>query len=521
MSEVSDKPAAAATPSAAPARESPAIAPTEGSVSAKTPAASPPPPPDDPRNRLISVEPATAPSAPETGREVEAIQVTRGGAVLVLGWVDDFDRPLDSIAIAGPDWRVTLDAAALARKARPDVSKALGKGHLYGYGFMGFVFGGREVRNDGACKVTLRFRDGGAITLDRKLKPVEESELHDTLLGQISQTPHGGMTPHLLAALTGGLGDNIVRFNRGVSTRITRNPYVERFAGPPRSYRGSIVVCIYGRAEYHFIQNALFSACPGIEDYEFLFVSNSPELADTLLAEAKKTHRIYGLDQTIILLSGNAGFGAANNIAVQSARSGRVLIVNPDVFPRDKAWAARHTELVDTRPEHETRLFGAPLYYDDGSLMHGGMFFESNTRVTFERNRADPVRLIRVEHYGKGAPPDSSEFTRARPVPAVTGAFMSMARPWFEQLGGFTWDYVFGHYEDADLCLKSLQAGTAPWIQDLRLWHLEGKGSHRLPIHEGGNMVNRWLLTSRWGEMIKQGLLGPAPTHPLLRAPSA
>ena len=69
-------------------------------------------------------------------------------------------------------------------------------------------------------------------------------------------------------------------------------------------------------------------------------------------------------------------------------------------------------------------------------------------------------------------------FTAPRPVPAVTGAFMSVDRGWFEKLGGFTEDYVFGHYEDADLCLKSIQAGAVPWIHDIRLWHLEGQGSH-------------------------------------------
>ena len=54
-------------------------------------------------------------------------------------------------------------------------------------------------------------------------------------------------------------------------------------------------------------------------------------------------------------------------------------------------------------------------------------------------------------------------------------------------------------------------------MQDLRMWHLEGKGSTRLPVHEGGSTVNRWLFSSEWGESINDGLLGPTPTHPLLR----
>jgi GT2 family glycosyltransferase len=129
--------------------------------------------------------------------------------------------------------------------------------------------------------------------------------------------------------------------------------------------------------------------------------------------------------------------------------------------------------------------------------------------------------MVRVEHYGKGAPEWSGTYTNARPVPAVTGAFMSADRAWFEHLGGFTEDYIFGHYEDADLCLKSLEQGTPTWLHDLRLWHLEGKGSTRRLHHEGGSLVNRWSFTRRWSQMIAAGLTGANPTHALMAEAAA
>jgi hypothetical protein len=128
--------------------------------------------------------------------------------------------------------------------------------------------------------------------------------------------------------------------------------------------------------------------------------------------------------------------------------------------------------------------------------------------------------MLRVEHYGKGASAKASQFTKSRPIQAVTGAFISMDRSWYELLGGFTEDYVFGHYEDADLCLKSLRAGIVPWIHDIRLWHLEGKGSLRLPVHEGGSLVNRWLFTSAWSETVSNGLEGPNPTSEMMLPPA-
>jgi GT2 family glycosyltransferase len=230
---------------------------------------------------------------------------------------------------------------------------------------------------------------------------------------------------------------------------------------------------------------------------------------------------LYALPITLVILPGNAGFGAANNVAARVARSDRLLIVNPDVFPRDLDWARKHSKLLETLPREQTRLFGVPLYYDDGSLMHGGMYFEIDTGLSLARGTPAPARLCRTEHYGKGAPASFLKFNRPRPVPAVTGAFMSVERDWYEHLCGFTEDFIFGHYEDGDLCLKSIAAGTAAWVHDIRLWHLEGKGSTRRPHHEGGSLVNRWLFSSRWIGMIEDGLLGPEPTHALLRASAA
>ena len=149
--------------------------------------------------------------------------------------------------------------------------------------------------------------------------------------------------------------------------------------------------------------------------------------------------------------------------------------------------------------------------------MHGGMYFDIDRPVMTTRDSIVATRLIRVEHYGKGAPPDDPVFIRPRPVPAVTGAFISIERGWFERLGGFTEDYVFGHYEDADLCLKSSALGFGPWLQDVRMWHLEGKGSTRLAMHEGGSLVNRWLFSTNWADEIETNhTLGPANVRQVL-----
>lgn len=471
------------------------------------------------RNRLIRLQPRAEPGGAatvEVGFSVEAVLATPHGAVMLIGWVDDTSSPLKLIRLVNPFWRLVLDQSAFVRVRRGDVEKALGRTVVHRYGFIAFLHVDEAMVSGPKCSVELWLESGASMRIEVPCRQIDEIEMRNVLLQQLSTADFHG-SPHVerIACLDGGLGEQIVAFNRAMTRRIVASPFVERF-GPARPrFKGSIVVALYGRAEYLFVQNALFSDLPGIEDYEFIYVSNSPELGETLLREARIGSFVHGVSQTVMVLPANAGFGAANNVALEAARSGRILNVNPDVFPRDPDWAQRHTDLVESGAEG-SRLFGVPLYYDDGSLMHGGMYFEADDAISTADGKMRRRRLLRVEHYGKGAPPEGTQFMRPRPVPAVTGAFISSDRAWYERLGGFTEDFVFGHYEDADLCLKSLEAGTPAWLHDIRLWHFEGKGSTRLPPHEGGSIVNRWLFSRRWNELVSRRLLGPAPPHHLI-----
>jgi GT2 family glycosyltransferase len=451
---------------------------------------------------------------------IEALRVSTGGGLFIVGWIDDALDPLVELRLEGDGWALDVARLALARVRRRDVEAVLKSNQRHAYGYWAFVELCREMPRLPTCRVRLRTRFGASVMLEVEGRSVGELELRDLALGYLADSDFFG-NPHVcaVACLDGGVADQIVAHNRRVTAGIVANPYVERFGPARRRPKGSLVVCLYGRPEYLFLQNALFAGGVGIEDYELVYICNSPELGERLLNDARIASLVHGLRQTVVLLPGNAGFGAANNLAVNYASSDRIVALNPDVFPWHKDWAKRHSAAVENLPPAQTALFGVPLYYHDGSLMHGGMYFDIDTALVADPGGLSSRELVRVEHYGKGAPPETARFVRPRRVPAVTGAFMSCRREWFERLGGFTEDFVFGHYEDADLCLRSLAAGTPVWLHDIRLWHLEGKGSIRLPVHDGGSFVNRWLFSRRWASEIRNGLLGPAPTHPLLSDP--
>jgi GT2 family glycosyltransferase len=343
---------------------------------------------------------------------------------------------------------------------------------------------------------------------------ISDLRLRDFALGLLVKSRYAGdPTTMAFLQLDQGAGRALIDLHLEASRAICSGAHVARFGEQRASYEGSIIVCLYGKPDFLMLQAALFSALPGFERYEFIYVCNSPELADRLTKDATIACRTYGGTITLLLMPDNVGFGVANNAAANLARSGRLLLVNPDVLPRTEDWAARHAAILENLPADQTALFGVPLYYDDGSLMHGGMYFELEECLALGVGRIFARDVLRTEHYGKGAPPATAEYLRARPVPAVSGAFMSIDREWFERLGGFSPEYIFGHYEDGDLCLRSLSAGKPAWIHDIPFWHLESRGSTRLPVHDGGRLVNRWNLTTRWGDFVKQELNGRHPRY--------
>ena len=412
-------------------------------------------------------------------------------------------RPSQSIAEhIRHSGREGWNSRAIARSRRIDAEQALGVSTPYPFGFwmledIGQLFQESDARPAGTPMMfRARFADGRFSQVEMPFRMVSDTELLETVLGHFAGlTYFGNRDLEAFRALDQGVGETIIALNWRITSVITSSAHVERF-GPARStFDASYIICLFGRHEYFFLQNALFSRGKRVETVEFIYVSNSPELTETLQKEALIAERIYGLSITLVTLTGNAGFSGANNAAARFARSDRLIFINPDVFPRDDDWVMKHAEILETRPRASTTLFGAPLYYDDGSLMHGGMYFVVDRGLSVKPTEIEAKPLLRVEHYGKGAPAWSDRYAASRPVPAITGAFVSVERSWFERLGGFTEDYVFGHYEDADLCLKSLDAGVPAWLQDIRFWHLEGKGSVRRPVHEGGSIVNRWHFT--------------------------
>jgi GT2 family glycosyltransferase len=433
------------------------------------------------------------------------------GYRFVSGWIaDDESAPLCELALV-PEGSKPCLTTHLARCRRPDAEAAGRVANARHVGFWTVLDAPREAAAHGEQTVRLS-TPGERHTFAIPQKWVSDEQLRDTALDYFGSAVYrGDPQTEALIQLDSGVGKTVIELNMRLSQRMAQGAFCLRLGRQRARYDGTIVVCLYGKPEFLALQAALFSRCPGYEGYEFVYVSNSPELSERLIKDATIATRIYDLTMTLIILPGNVGFGLANNVGVGHARSDRILIVNPDVFPRLPGWPQRHRQLLEGLPKQQTQLFGVPLYYDNGSLMHAGMYFELDTGLAVYGDTVVHREMIRVEHHGKGAPPDTATLLQSRPVSAVTGAFMSMDRAWFERLDGFSPEYIYGHYEDADFCLRSLEAGGMCWLHDLPFWHFEGQGSSQRPGHAAGGTINRWYFTRRWRDVLHSGLLGRTP----------
>ena len=194
-------------------------------------------------------------------------------------------------------------------------------------------------------------------------------------------------------------------------------------------------------------------------------------MAETLLREAHSASLIYGLPNSVMILAGNAGFGGANNAAARSCAQQPAADRQPGCLSaRSRLGQEAYRAAADGRRPTQTRLFGVPLYYDDGSLMHGGMYFEIDAGLSdVERQRrlhsafaassitARARRPHRRSSRGRGRFPPSP--ARSFRIEIVTGSNTSADSPRISYLA-ITRMRIFA--------CEASSGGVAPWLHDIR-----------------------------------------------------
>lgn len=420
--------------------------------------------------------------------------VTSGAAFFIEGWVDDRRSRLVGVSMTDYESgeRVRL---AMGRTRRPDVDTHLAVSRPGEFGFWAVGLGSAEQLDNSALSLVFENESGVPIDVGRRVSQ-SPGEFFTTLLASFGRRAvMGNLTARSFADLDGGLGAMLGKLHRQIASqwRVATRSHFGRRENPSVS----LVCVLYGFPDFLYLLVSQFARFGTLDGFEFVFVSNSPELDEVLVRDAELASFVFGADVRVIGLNQNAGFSHANNVGVAAARGRTVAIINPDVFPRDAAAVDRLRALGETPPGDD--IIGGKLHYADGSVMHEGMYFDRDQKLS----ALCGVPVWTVEHFRKGFPDSAAPV--AREVPALTGALMVLEKALFERLNGFSTSFIYGHYEDADLCLRARQAGGRVILDPaLSYWHYEGMGSVKRPEHVGSGLYNRWYFARTWGRRLKE-----------------
>lgn len=419
----------------------------------------------------------TARKSPVTAA-VELLVADGEGGVFVKGWVRDPHQLVVAASLRfGDDEALPLEVRWF-RFPRPDIDKAYA-GRAAAYGFVAHVPEAGPMR--GEAKVGLELGSGGVLELLARPTCGSAADLRDAVLGGI---PPERLTTEVIARIVAPAAVPLHRCH--LATR--RAPDLVQLGAPVAAPRYSIVVPLYRNLDYLRFQVGAFAIDPEMARAELIFVLDSPEQRADLVHFLSGLSQLYGLAMTILVMSGNFGYAAANNAGAAIARGDYLVLLNSDVVPEQSGWLARLAAPLRRRPR--VLASGARLLFDDQSLQHAGMRFARDAGGHW-------LNL----HYHKGAPREFLPALKARAVPAVTGAALLVRRQAFLDVGGFTEDYIIGDYEDSDLCLKlHALGGEIRYCPDAVLYHFERKSINR---HAGyqrsvAGLYNRWLAGQRW-----------------------
>jgi GT2 family glycosyltransferase len=184
----------------------------------------------------------------------------------------------------------------------------------------------------------------------------------------------------------------------------------------------------------------------------------------------------------------NAGFGAANNQAAETARGEVLALVNSDaVVPA--GWVG---PLQEALGQPGVGAVTPALVNEDGTMQIAGAALAADGSVV-------PL--------GMGDDVDDPAWRFPRATDFGAAACMLLRRKDFLAAGGFHDAYNPAYFEDADLCLTLLEMGLRTlYVPDVRVLH-GGFGSGGEEAATRLYERNRPIFVERWGERL-------AATHP-------
>ena len=188
---------------------------------------------------------------------------------------------------------------------------------------------------------------------------------------------------------------------------------------------------------------------------------------------------------SILSVGANRSFGEGANIGAESATGEILVFLNNHVIVTEN-WLEPLVHELQANPD--VGAVGPKFLYPDGSIREAGAYLDRNARSVLR---------------GKGQSSGAGLFNEKRLVQYLSADCFAIRKNDFLKVGGFSFIYEPGNYEDVDLCFSLRAAGLTVVYQpqstviDLGTQATSATGD--TPLVEGVVEMNRIKFLNRWG----------------------
>ncbi len=419
--------------------------------------------------------------------------------LFLQGWMHDPYNHLEAIeAISALGFSLTLSQTQIYRLERHDVSEYVQTTRYANFdnplGFCGYLRVPEEISRKFEAFAQLHsFRFKIKLKGGIELEILPDTKHHDVFSARqlvVNIAPAQQVSDKMLKYCLGPAAAALQQ----LCIDQVKAKAVQIIGQPVQNPIVSIIIPLYKQLDFMKVQLATLAHDPYIHNCEIIYVLDSPEQEIEVKNFLTEHCALYQMSVKFVVMNHNSGYAMANNTGVKHAQGQYLLLMNSDVFAKAPGWLQKMVAFYQASPQ--IGVIAPKLLYEDESLQHAGMFFE---KTTF------PFWL--TLHYYKGFPSRYPAAQISRPVPAVTGACLMIRKALYEQVGGYSTDYIIGDFEDSDLCLKSAQLGYENWyFADAELYHLERQSVPQSPVYSGSLVwrYNAHLHQQCWETQIKK-----------------
>ncbi len=405
-----------------------------------------------------------------------------GDWILFTGWLDTPLARTDAQLELGQERLPAGDGCF--QYFREDANAAIGVTDGSKLGFVGLV-----EAEASAAATSVVFRIGTFVQQATAISTRTAAEFVGKALSLLSEAVRQGGSTTVLYSLPEGLLDRIKRIYRRMLDEQDLPGFHLR-SNAPTQPACSFIFTQMGRLP--LLPLILDSMSELSTPFEVIVANNSRAFREQTLMALTEAEILHGIPWQYIEPETNIGFGPACNRAARLARGRSVVFHNNDILAANGS--NDYGAIVRALQADPPAIVGARQYFPSGGIMHDGL----------QVGMLDPVMtgghagIYSGLSQGRGRIPGQV----GGPIFA-SGSLLGIDKALFELVGGFSEDYMFGHFEDLDLCLRLHAKGTPTTIvHDVHFIHCEGAGSE-VPEHIAATVptLNRMTFSRSWSDV--------------------